>query len=111
MQNYNEAVTPMELNVKVTNGELEKHVDSTLYKQIVGSLIFLCNSRPNINFGVGLVSRFMSDPRALHMAAAKRILRYLKGTQNLGLLFSKGIGQTEAEFEAYYNSDCCGDKV
>nr|KYP63658.1 Copia protein [Cajanus cajan] len=69
-----------------------KFVDGTLYKQIVGSLGFLCNSRPNICFEVGLVSRFMSDPRVSHMVATKRTIRYLKGTQKYGLLFPNRKG-------------------
>lgn len=110
MQNCNEEATPVEVNVKLTKGELEKSVDGTLFKQMVGTLRFLCNSRPDIAFAVGLVSRFMSDPKVSHMIAVKRILRYLKCTQNAGLLFPKGPGQC-AELEAYSDSDWSGDKV
>ncbi|XP_017413020.1 uncharacterized protein LOC108324590 [Vigna angularis] len=62
-------------NLKLTNQLDEKKVDATLYKQIVGSLRYICNSRPDINYGVGLVSRFMSDPRQSHLATTKHILR------------------------------------
>lgn len=89
MENCNEAVTPLESNCKLQLIESKNGVDSTLYKQIVGSLRFVCNGRPDIAFGVGLVSRFMTDPRISHMTAAKRILRYLKGTLDFGLLFPK----------------------
>lgn len=79
VENCNEAVTLVEAKLKLIKREDEKAVDGTLFKQIVGSLRFLCNNRPDISFGVCLVSRFMSDPRVSHMVAAKRIQRYLKG--------------------------------
>ncbi|WVZ09086.1 hypothetical protein V8G54_022432 [Vigna mungo] len=47
-------------------------------QQIVGTLRYICSNKPDISFGVGLISRFMNDPRQSHMAAAKHILRYLK---------------------------------
>lgn len=111
MENCNEAATPVETNLKLQVHEEEKQVDGTLYKQIVGSLRFLCNSRPDISFGVGLVSRFMSDPRVSHLIAANRILRYLKGTQDFGILFPKCKDQNVAKLIAYLDSDFSGDKV
>jgi hypothetical protein len=54
--------------------------DVTLFKQVVWSSGFICNTRPDINYVVGSVSRFMSNPKAPHLIAAKRILIYLKGT-------------------------------
>src|ERR1044072_7794287 len=83
----NPASSPVEPNVKLEkNGEEEK-VDVTLFKQIVGSLRYLCNSRLDIGFVVGLVSRYMSEPRVTHIKDARRILRYLKGSINCGKLF------------------------
>lgn len=80
MSNCNFAATPVDTNAKLQKGEHENGVDATLFKSLVGSLRYICNSRPDISFGVGLVSRFMDDPRHSHWIAAKRILRYLKGT-------------------------------
>lgn len=111
MENCNEAVTPLESNCKLQLIESKNGVDSTLYKQIVGSLRFVCNGRPDIAFGVGLVSRFMTDPRISHMTAAKRILRYLKGTLDFGLLFPKSKEKLLAEVAAYSDSDWCGDQA
>lgn len=112
MENCNEVATPMETTYKLLIDETESEVDGTLYKQIVGSLRFLCHSRPDISFSVGLVSRFMSKPRTSHMAAVKRILRYLKGTQDFGLLFPRSKRQGGvAEIEAFSDSDWSGDKV
>nr|KYP47010.1 Retrovirus-related Pol polyprotein from transposon TNT 1-94 [Cajanus cajan] len=69
------AETPAELNVKLEKREDEGSVDGTMFRQIVGSLRFICHSRPEIAFSVGLVSRFMGDPRQSHLVATKRIMR------------------------------------
>ncbi|MCI32716.1 hypothetical protein A2U01_0053930, partial [Trifolium medium] len=73
------AITPMETNLKLEKNVDEDAVDPTLFKQIVGSLRYLCNSRPDICFAVGLISRFMEDPRQSHMKAATRVLKYIAG--------------------------------
>lgn len=62
-------------------------VDVTLLKQIVGFSRYMCNSRPDIGFSVGLVSRYMDEPKVSHMKDARRILRYLKGSLSCGILF------------------------
>lgn len=72
--------------------KLEKHgeedkVDATLFKKIVGSLRYVCNSRPDISFSIKLISIYMSKPRVSHLKATRRILRYLKGLINYGILF------------------------
>jgi len=103
-ENYNAAITLIETNLKLQKGEMEKSMDGTLYKQIVGSLRFLCNSRLNISYVVGLISRFMSNPKVSHMVTAKRILRYLTGIVKYGLLFLKGQDFGVAEIKAYSNS-------
>ncbi|RDX98796.1 hypothetical protein CR513_18244, partial [Mucuna pruriens] len=78
---------------------------------IIGSLRFLCNNRPDISYGIGLLSRFMDNPQAPHMTAAKHILRYLKGTSDIGLLFPIGNDQNRSCIEAYSNSYWFDDKV
>ncbi|GAU30874.1 hypothetical protein TSUD_15600 [Trifolium subterraneum] len=110
MEHCNEAETPMEANLKLSKGEDEQAVDATLFKQVVGSLRFICNTRPDINYAVGSVSRFMSNPKASHMGAAKRILRYLKGTQDFGLAFPTSNKESKIELEGFSDSDWCGDK-
>lgn len=75
-------LTPASLLVE-PNLKLEKHgeedkVDATLFKQIVESLRYVCNSQPDIGFSVELVIRYMSEPMVSYMKAARRTLRYLK---------------------------------
>lgn len=104
----NEAMTPTEVNLKVEAHKEEKPVNGTLYKQIVGSLRYVCNSRPDISFVVGVASRFMSDPRVPHLIMVKRVLRYLKGTMDYGILFPN---RSEESLTGFADSDWCGNKV
>ncbi|WVZ19173.1 hypothetical protein V8G54_006495 [Vigna mungo] len=80
MTQCNVAGNPLDANAKLRLDEDEESVDETGYKQIIGSLRFLFNSRPDLAYGVGLLSRFMSKPKRSHLTTAKRILRYVKGT-------------------------------
>ncbi|XP_062005817.1 secreted RxLR effector protein 161-like [Rosa rugosa] len=82
-------------------------VDDTYYKQIVGSLMYLTATRPDIMFSVSLISRYMSKPTKLHLQAAKRILRYLKGTTSHGIFYKKG---GEEDLLAFTDSDYAGDE-
>nr|KYP66622.1 Copia protein [Cajanus cajan] len=109
MLNCNAAVTPMETGLKLVSNSEEKQVNPTLFKQIVGSLRYLCNSRPDISFAVGMISRFMSDPRLSHLLAAKRVLRYIRGTLEFGLLFPKKHDQQKVELVGFSESDWSGD--
>lgn len=74
MMSCNPASTPVDPGLRLVKDESEKSMDSTLFKQVVGSLRYLCNIRPGISFAVGLISRFIDNPKASHWAAAKRIL-------------------------------------
>ena len=63
MDQCNKVDTPMEGNLKLDTGDHEASVDATLFRQLVGCLRFVYHSRPEISYGVGLVSRFMSNPK------------------------------------------------
>ena len=86
-------VTPMEERLKLTKTSPAAKVDETLYWSIIGSLRYLVHMRPDIAFVVGYVSRFMEDPREDHWAATKRLLCYVKGTVDQGIVFPK-IGRS-----------------
>ena len=64
-------------------------IDSTLYRQKIGSLMYLVNTRPNICYAVNASSPFMCEPKEIHLVAVKHIMRYLQGTLNLGLKYKK----------------------
>ena len=70
--------TPMEVNVKYRKDEGDLLEEPTLYRRLVGSLIYLTTTRPDISYAVHLVSQFMSSPRHLHLAIVRRIIRYLQ---------------------------------
>ena len=77
-------------------------VDATEYKQLVGSLLYLTATRLDPMYVVGLISRYMEKPTEMHLQAGKRILRYLKGTMELGIGYRKGC---EGSFIAFAYSD------
>ncbi|GKA86349.1 hypothetical protein Tco_0808060 [Tanacetum coccineum] len=83
-------------------------IDSTKYRGIIGSLRYLTASRPDIIFSICLCARFQGDPKVSHLEAVKRIFRYIKGTQHLGLWYPKDTG---VNVLVYANSDHVGDVV
>ncbi|CAN1849719.1 Retrovirus-related Pol polyprotein from transposon TNT 1-94 [Linum perenne] len=97
---------PVDASVKLRSTEGKDLEDTTTYRQLVGSLIYLTLTRPDLSYAVGLVSRFMQNPKKPHLEAAKRILRYVKGTINHGILYKKG-GNTE--LSGYCDADYAGD--
>src|SRR5579859_2214154 len=100
--------TPMPTNGHMDlNGE-GKLVDQKLYRSMIGSLLYLTASRPDIMFSVCMCARFQASPKECHLTAVKRILRYLKHIPNIGPWYPKG-----AQFEliGYSDSDYAGCKV
>ncbi len=73
--------TPMEMNLKKLRESTSDSdlVDPTMYRQLIGSLMYLVNSRPDICFAVNTLSQFMVEPRQAQWVAAKHVLRYLQG--------------------------------
>ena len=82
--------TPMEVNVKYRKDEGDLLDDPTLYWRLVGSLIYLTTTRPDISYVVYQVSQFVTSPRHLHLAAVRRIIHYLRGSPTRGLFFPTG---------------------
>jgi hypothetical protein len=107
MGQCNSVKNPIVPGFKLTKDEGGVQVDSTLYKQIVGSLIYLTATRPDLIFVVSLISRYMEHPTESHLMAAKRIQRYVKGTTSFGMFYRKG---GDAEFFGYTDSDYAGDQ-
>ncbi|GKB35477.1 retrovirus-related pol polyprotein from transposon TNT 1-94 [Tanacetum coccineum] len=100
--------TPMSSDTKLTKDEECESVDSTKYRGMIGSLLYLTASRPDIMFSVCLCARFQEAPKTSHLEAVKRIFRYIKGTTHLGLWYPKGTG---IETVVYADSDHAGDYV
>jgi hypothetical protein len=81
--------TPMETNLKLLVDTSSELVDATLYRQIIGSLMYLTNTRPDICFAVNTLSQYLVDPRRVHLVAANHVMRYLKGTLDYGLCYTR----------------------
>ncbi|GJW07270.1 retrovirus-related pol polyprotein from transposon TNT 1-94 [Tanacetum coccineum] len=100
--------TPMSSDTKLTKDEECESVDSTKYQGMIGSLLYLTVSRPDIMFSVCLCAHFQEAPKTSHLEAVTRIFRYIKGTTHLGLWYPKGTG---IETIVYADSDHAGDYV
>jgi hypothetical protein len=85
--------TPAPTHLKLTKDESGISVDQSQYRSMIGSLLYLTASRPDITFAVGVCARYQADPKVSHLAQVKRILKYVNGTCNYGILYS--------------HSDCC----
>jgi len=85
MENSKEASTPMSTSCYMDVDLAGMTVDQTKFRGLIGSLLYLTASRPDIMFVVCLCARFQSNPKESHFKAAKQILKYLKGTTTVGL--------------------------
>ena len=111
MRNCNEVVTLLKTGSKLKKETNDEFVSSTLYKQIIGSLRYLCNTRPDICQSVELLSRFMEKPQECHLIAVKRVLRYIKGTIDHGVLLpKKSKNNSDVEVHGDTDSDFSGDQ-
>ncbi|MCO5598419.1 hypothetical protein L7F22_052514 [Adiantum nelumboides] len=99
--------TPMKTGLKLSLHDAGDPADVTLYQTAVGCLIYVCNTRPDIQFAVSHVSRFMHSPGSKHWQAVKRIFRYLSGTLHLGLFYPRG-GSLPPDLHAFSDSDWAG---
>ena len=97
--------TPIEPNVKLYAAKAEEVKDREQYQRLVGRLIYLSHTRPDIAFAVSMVSQFMHSPGPKHFEAVYKILRYLKGTPGRGLLFKK---HGHLQVEIYTDADWAG---
>ncbi|GKF04512.1 retrovirus-related pol polyprotein from transposon TNT 1-94, partial [Tanacetum coccineum] len=97
--------TPMIENKKLDEDLQGKPVDATLYRVMIGSLMYLTSSRPDLNYDVCLCARYQAKPTEKHLQAVKRIFRYLNGTINMGLWYSK---YTDMSLTAYTDFDHAG---
>ncbi|XP_075091976.1 secreted RxLR effector protein 161-like [Nicotiana tabacum] len=98
--------TPIVIPTRLDMDNPGSPVNETMYRSIIGPLLYLTASRPDIIFSVGLCARLQSNPKESHLKAAKRILRYLKGTQDLVLYYPSGdnfdlIGCADADYVGY----------
>ena len=104
-------------SIKLDKNEKSKFIDSTMYRGMIGSLLYLTASRPDIMYSVCLCSRFQSCLKESHLSIVKRILKYLEGTMDIGSWYPKRdnfelIGFLDVDFtsckvERQSTSDTC----
>ena len=85
MESIKEIGTPMSPTCKLDKDEEGHSIDQKLYRGMIKTLLYLTASRPDIQFSICICARFQANPKESHILAVKRIIRYLKGTSNLGL--------------------------
>ncbi|GJT37474.1 putative ribonuclease H-like domain-containing protein [Tanacetum coccineum] len=102
------ASTPMETNKALLKDEEAADVDVHLYRSMIGSLMYLTASRPDIMFAVCACARFQVTPKTSHLHAVKRIFRYLKGHPKLGLWYPR---DSPFDLEAFSDSDYTGTSL
>jgi hypothetical protein len=100
---------PMEERLKLSRNSTAAKVNTTLYRSIVGGLRYLTHTRPDIAYAVGYVSRFMEDPREDHWTAVKRLLRYVKGIADQGIVFPRSGDKEAPRLVIYSDADMAGD--
>jgi hypothetical protein len=108
MNNAKPIKTPMPSNGHLDLNEEEKSIDQKVYRSMIGSLLYLCASRPDIMLSVCMCAIFQAHPKECHLMAVKRIFRYLVHTPNLGLWYPKG---STFDLLGYSDSDYAGCKV
>jgi hypothetical protein len=100
------AHTPMSTSIKINADLTGKQVDPTLYQSMIGSLLYLTASWPDISFSVGVCGRFQANPKESHLTAVKRIIRYVNATVNYGICFSR---ETNPMLAGYSDADWAGN--
>ncbi|XP_015163433.1 uncharacterized mitochondrial protein AtMg00810-like [Solanum tuberosum] len=99
-------LTPIEEKLKLTKDGTGDFVNATYFKRLAGSLRYLTSTRPDITYGVGLISNFMEFLRQSHLQAAKRMLKYIQGTHSDGIFCSK---TNDSNHVGFTDSDWAGD--
>lgn len=105
LESAKHARTPMSTTVKLARDSEGNDVDQTTYRSMIGSLLYLTASRPDIAFSVGVCARYQACPKESHLSAVKRIIKYVSGTLNYGIWFTH---DTTANLAGYTDANWAG---
>ncbi|CAM8947876.1 unnamed protein product [Rhodiola kirilowii] len=94
--------TPAATHVKITKDDAGASVDQTLYRSMIGSLLYLTASRPDICQAAGVCARYQADPKESHLLQVKRIIKYVSGTADYGRWYTR---DTSGCIVGYHNAD------
>ncbi|XP_068337667.1 secreted RxLR effector protein 161-like [Pyrus communis] len=100
-------ITPLVVNEKLSKIDGSESADEGLYRNIVGSLLYLTTTRPDLMYATCLLAQFMHSPTRKHLGTAKRVLRYVQGTLDYGIEYVKGKA---AKLIGHCDSDWVGSK-
>ena len=98
--------TPISPNVKLTVNLLGKSVNPSLYRSMIGSLLYLIASRPDISYSVGVCARYHANPKESHIIAIKHIIKYVKTTSNFRVWYDKDTNDVLA---GYFDANWVGN--
>ncbi|XP_050915562.1 secreted RxLR effector protein 161-like [Lathyrus oleraceus] len=105
LENASHKRTPAPTHLKVYKDEKGLSVDQSLYRTMIDSLIYLTTSIPDITFTVGVCARYQVEPKVSHINQVKRILKYVNGTSEYGMLYSY---DSYSMLVGYYDVDWAG---
>ncbi|KAK2977872.1 hypothetical protein RJ640_020216 [Escallonia rubra] len=97
--------TPLVVDQKIIREDGSGDVNASLFRSLVGSLLYLSATRPDIMYATSLLSRFMLKPSRIHYGAAKRVLRYIQGTLDFGIMYKKN---EKLQLSGFCDSDWAG---
>jgi hypothetical protein len=108
MMDCKSMTTPMVTNLKLLSDSSSDLVGPTMYRQLIGSLMYLVNMRSDICFAMSTLSQYMVEPRHIHLVATMYVLRYLHGTVGYGIRY---VSDNEVKMQGYTDSDWAGSAV
>ena len=108
MMDCKETATPMASKLNILSDASFEKVDAMMYRRMIGSLMYLTNTRLHIWFAVNTLSQFLADPRHVHLIATKNVLRYLKGTVDYGFKYD---ANQNINLHGYVDSDWVGSTI
>ena len=108
MKYFKPIITPFLSGVKLEEAQSTPLANNTLYRQLVGCLLYLTHTRPDISYVVSVDSRHMDHPHNIHWRAAKRILNFVQGTRTHGIHY---VAQSSLELNGFIDSDWVGDNT
>ena len=92
------ASTPMSSSAKLSSDPSSVEVNPTLYRSIIGNLLYLTTSKLDISFSVGVCAQFQATPKESHMTAVKRVIWYVNETSNYGIWYSRDSNDCLADY-------------
>ena len=108
MKDCKASKTPFLSGVKLEEADSSLMVNNTLYRKLIGFLLYLTHTRPDICYAVSVAYRFMDQPQEIHWKAAKRILNFVQGTRTHGIFYK---AKSDLELIGFTDSDWAGDST